>query len=179
MSRPDARIPALVAFVVVLCMLSQGTFAASVADFGAKGDGEANVTEAFKKAFASGEQDIYVPPGNCKPPFPRTLAPHTVKSNSLSVSCAVTPLRPLPLERQDTALRDIKKIGSKLYFFKVQVVPRTYDFTFRERATDFERMDDPPPEPVKVERRKYEVMEILDGRFPIPIYDGLFELRFK
>ena len=31
--------------------------------FGAKGDGETNDTEVFKKAFASGEKDIYVPPG--------------------------------------------------------------------------------------------------------------------
>ena len=52
--------------VVLTCLDLFGgpaAFAASVADFGAKGDGETNDTEAFKKAFASGEQDIYVPPG--------------------------------------------------------------------------------------------------------------------
>lgn len=31
--------------------------------FGAKGDGETNDSEAFQKAFASGEKDIYVSPG--------------------------------------------------------------------------------------------------------------------
>ncbi|NLX04988.1 MAG: hypothetical protein GXY33_07580 [Phycisphaerae bacterium] len=37
--------------------------AANVRDFGAIGDGQANDTEAFRKAMASGEKDIFVPPG--------------------------------------------------------------------------------------------------------------------
>ena len=52
---------ASVACVVFLGV--QGVLAASVADFGAKGDGQTNDTEAFRKALASGEKDIYVPPG--------------------------------------------------------------------------------------------------------------------
>jgi len=51
---------------------------ASVKSFGAKGDGKTNDTEAFKKAFASGEKDIYVPPGTYLiGPKPMTLAKRT------------------------------------------------------------------------------------------------------
>ena len=36
---------------------------ANVSDFGAKGDGRTNDSEAFTKAFAAGHLDVYVPPG--------------------------------------------------------------------------------------------------------------------
>jgi parallel beta-helix repeat protein len=54
---------ALLAIVTGLLISVPGVFGASVADFGAKGDGETNDTQAFQKAFASGDKDIYVPPG--------------------------------------------------------------------------------------------------------------------
>ena len=54
-----------VASLVALAILwpAVGLLGAEVTGFGAKGDGITNDTEAFKKAFASGQQDIYVPPG--------------------------------------------------------------------------------------------------------------------
>ena len=47
----------------LLVFQSPSATAGSVRDFGAKGDGKTNDTEAFKAAFASGDRDIFVPPG--------------------------------------------------------------------------------------------------------------------
>ncbi|MBN2296270.1 MAG: right-handed parallel beta-helix repeat-containing protein [Pirellulales bacterium] len=52
-----------VAAICILSLVVPVIWAASLADFGAQGDGKTNNTVALKAALASGKKDIYIPPG--------------------------------------------------------------------------------------------------------------------
>lgn len=53
----------VICFILIGSSADASTFSANVKDFGAKGNGVTNDTQAFKKALASGRKDVYIPAG--------------------------------------------------------------------------------------------------------------------